>query len=96
MKKLMQSLWTSRTYDNIFTNKRGNCRGLSDELKATARNAQKTISMANFNQQYSQKCNIKITDWKEKTGGNRRQDFCEILREKVDVNPNAIHSWGKG
>ena len=63
---------------------------LSDELKATARNAQKAISMANFNQQYSQKCNIKITGWKEKAGEDLRKDFCEILREKVDVNPNEI------
>jgi uncharacterized coiled-coil protein SlyX len=63
---------------------------LSDKLKATARNAQKAISLANFNQQYSQKCNIKITGWTEKTGEDLRKNFCEILREKFDVNPNEI------
>lgn len=32
---------------------------MSDDLRITTKNAQQAISMANFNQQYSQKCNIK-------------------------------------
>ena len=65
---------------------------LTEELRQVARNARQAISMANFNQQYSQKCNIKILGWREQNRENLKENFCSILKEKVniDVNPADI------
>jgi hypothetical protein len=66
---------------------------LSDELKTAARNARQAISMANYNQQYSQKCNIKILGWREHTKENLREEFCNILKQRIQdlhVNPADI------
>lgn len=65
---------------------------MSDDLRITTKNAQQAISMANFNQQYSQKCNIKILGWREKSKEDLKQEFCAVLKQrvKVDVNPHDI------
>lgn len=69
---------------------------LSDELNTAARNARQAISMANFNQQYSQKCNIKLLGWREHSKENLREEFCKILKQRIDIDVNpadilAIH-----
>lgn len=48
---------------------------MSDELRITKENARQAISicMANFIQQYSQKCNIKLQGWIEKSKVNLKQ-----------------------
>lgn len=62
---------------------------MSDELRITTENARQAISicMANFIQQYSQKCNIKLQGWIEKV--NLKQEVCAVIQQKVkvDVNP---------
>ena len=63
---------------------------MTEELHAVARNARQAISMANFNQQYSQKCNIKIHGWREQTRENLREKFCSILKQKVK-GPVQLH-----
>lgn len=54
----------------------------------TYRNAQQAISMANFNQQCSQKCNIKILGCREQTKENFKENLCAILKRKVNINVN--------
>ncbi|KAK3101330.1 hypothetical protein FSP39_002733 [Pinctada imbricata] len=59
------------------------------------------LNMANYNQQYSQKNNMKILDWPEKRDEVLRRDFCEIVHSKtgIQVNPRdilAIHRVPKG
>lgn len=65
---------------------------LSDELATVARDARQATSMANFNLQYSQKCNIKILVWQEQRKKNLKENFCMILKQRVnmDVNPADI------
>lgn len=65
---------------------------ISDELSITTKNARQCISIANFNQQYSQRCNIKIFGWREKSKEDPKQKFCAVLKQKVkvDVNPQDI------
>jgi hypothetical protein len=79
-----------------FAKERRQLEKLTEELHAVARNARQAISMANFNQQYSQKCNIKIHGWKEQTKENLREKFCSVLKQKVNIEVNpadilAIH-----
>lgn len=67
---------------------------MSDELRITTENARQAISicMANFIQQYSQKCNIKLQGWIEKSKVNLKQEVCAVIQQKVkvDVNPQDI------
>ena len=54
------------------------------------------LTLANQNQQYSQKNNIKFLGWKEKPQENLRDDLCAIMKETVNLTINpadilAIH-----
>ncbi|XP_023933257.1 uncharacterized protein LOC112042639 [Lingula anatina] len=48
--------------------------------------------MANHNQQYSQKNNIKVLNWPEKPKENLKRDLCRVSKEKVnvDISPTSI------
>lgn len=67
---------------------------MSDELRITTENARQAISicMANFIQQYSHKCNIKLQGWIEKSKVDLKQEVCAVIKQKVkvDVNPQDI------
>lgn len=54
------------------------------------------MTLANQNQQYSQKTNIKFLNWAEEKDENLRKKLCKILKEavKMDLDPSdvlAIH-----
>ena len=71
-------------------------REIKSRLKSTESKYTEVLTMANFNQQYSQKNNVKILNWPEKRDENLRQEFCEVVRNKTgqSVNPRdvlAIH-----
>ncbi|XP_023931848.1 uncharacterized protein PF11_0207-like [Lingula anatina] len=61
-------------------------------LKETSHLAKTAVKMANYNQQYSQKNNIKFLNWPEKPKEDLRRDLCRILKEKVnvDISPASI------
>lgn len=67
---------------------------MSDELRITTENARQAISigMANFIQQYSQKYDIKLQGWIEKSKVDLKQEVCAVIKQKVkvDVNPQDI------
>lgn len=67
---------------------------MSDELRITTENARQAISicMANFIQQYSHKCNIKLQGWIENSKVDLKQEVCAVIKQKVkvDVNPQDI------
>lgn len=59
---------------------------LENQLKQTNDLASSAISMANFNQQYSQKNNIKILNWPEHDHQNLKEEFRTLVYEKAGVN----------
>lgn len=65
---------------------------MSDELRITTENAWQAISiyMANFIQQYLQKCNIKLQGWIEKSKVDLKQEVCAVLKQKVKVDIKDI------
>lgn len=71
-------------------------RSLNDKLKQCESAAQSAMTLANQNQQYSQKANIKFLNWAEEKNENLRSKLCTILKEavKMDLDPSdvlAIH-----
>ena len=52
------------------------------------------VTLANNNQQYSQKNNIKFTKWQECPNENHRSDLCKILKETVNVDLDAAEYIG--
>ncbi|XP_056001128.1 uncharacterized protein LOC130048448 [Ostrea edulis] len=61
-------------------------RGMKENLKLLQSRADSAIRLANQNQQYSQKSNIKFLRWEEKQGENLREDLYKILRESVNID----------
>ena len=60
-------------------------RGMKENLKLLQSRTDSALRLANQNQQYSQKCNIKFLKWEEKQNENLREDLCKILRESVSI-----------
>ena len=58
---------------------------LETQIRETNRLANTAVSMGNFNQQYSQKNNIKILNWPEHQGQNLKEEFCTLVNEKTGV-----------
>lgn len=58
---------------------------LDNQMKEINRLANTAISMGNFNQQYSQKNNVKILNWPEHQGQKLKEEFCKIVEEKTGV-----------
>lgn len=56
----------------------GNIRYLQDKLKDCKVTSQSAPSLANQNQQYPQKNNIKFMNWTEKPKENLRSELCRI------------------
>ena len=52
----------------------------------------KALRMSNFNQQYSQKNNIKIMNWREKRNENLRSELCDVMKKRANltVDPKDI------
>ena len=67
-------------------------RYLQDKLKDCQVTSQSALSLANQNQQYSQKNNIKFMNWAEKPNENLRNELCRILKNSVDLDldPNDV------
>ncbi|KAK3098593.1 hypothetical protein FSP39_021067 [Pinctada imbricata] len=79
-----------------FNKQAAEMREMKKRMSQCEENYQKVLSLSNFNQQYSQKNNIKVLKWSEKRDENLRSDFCEIVKSKTGqvVNPRdvlAIH-----
>lgn len=60
-------------------------RSLKDNLKRYQTLTETAYTLANQNQQYSQKNNIKFIGWKEKGQENLREDLCAIMKDTVGV-----------
>ena len=60
-------------------------RGMKENLKSLQIRTDSALRLANQNQQYSQKCNIKFLKWEEKQNENLREDLCKILHESVSI-----------
>lgn len=67
-------------------------RTLKDSLKRYQAMTETALTLANNNQQYSQKNNIKFLGWKEQRQENLREDLCSIMREAagVTIDPSDI------
>ncbi|KAK3092051.1 hypothetical protein FSP39_024746 [Pinctada imbricata] len=67
-------------------------RHLQENLNKTSKMVQSALQLANHNQQYSQKNNIKIVGWKESPRENLRSDLCKILKDKggLDIDPSTV------
>ena len=67
-------------------------RTLQNAMKRYKSLTETALTIANQNQQYSQKNNIKFLGWKEKAQENLREDLCEIMKNaaKVDIDPTDI------
>ena len=66
-------------------------RSLKENVKKYQSTADKALSLANHNQQYSQKNNIKFIGWKENAKENLREDLCAILKTAgVTTDPTDI------
>ncbi|XP_061164570.1 uncharacterized protein LOC133173609 [Saccostrea echinata] len=57
---------------------------LETKLKTVNELANTAVSMANFNQQYSQKNNIKILNWPERQG-QKLKEFCTIVAQRTGI-----------
>ena len=73
-------------------------RQMKEALKHCQTTSGEALQLANQNQQYSQKNNIKFWGWKEAKDEDLRSDLCDILKQKVnvDLDPKdvlAIHSY---
>ena len=71
-------------------------KSLSRDLDYTYHRAEEAISMANYNEQYSRKHNIKITNFKGETNDNLKNKFIKMVKDDLKVNLNktdvvAIH-----
>ena len=67
-------------------------RSLKDNMKRYQILTETAYTLANQNQQYSQKNNIKFLGWKEKGQENLRGDLCTIMKETagVIIDPSDI------
>ncbi|XP_078314714.1 uncharacterized protein LOC144619735 [Crassostrea virginica] len=67
-------------------------RRMSQQLKQCLFTAESALKLSNNNQQYSQKNNIKFTNWGEGKTENLREDLIKILRTTVglDLDPTDI------
>ncbi|XP_062599015.1 uncharacterized protein LOC134260484 [Saccostrea cucullata] len=61
-------------------------RALKEHLKRYQYLTETAVTLANSNQQYSQKDNIKFTKWNEQENENLRAELCAILKETVNVD----------
>jgi hypothetical protein len=70
-------------------------RQMKEALKhcQTTCTSEEALQLANQNQQYSQKNNIKFWGWKEAKDEDLRSDLCAILKQKVnvDLDPKDVH-----
>ena len=71
-------------------------RSLQNTLKNYRTLTESALTLANHNQQYSQKNNIKFLGWKEKPQENLREELCVVMKQAANVNINpadilAIH-----
>ena len=64
-------------------------RTLKENMKQCQSMTNTAVTLANNNQQYSQKNNIKFTKWQECPNENHRSDLCKILKETVNVDLDA-------
>jgi hypothetical protein len=60
-------------------------RSMQSQMKQYKSLTESALTLANQNQQYSQKNNIKFLGWKEKPHENLREELCAIMRETVNV-----------
>lgn len=67
-------------------------RSLQESMKHYQTLTETALTLANQNQQYSQKNNIKFLGWKEKPQENLREELCSIMRETVNltIDPTDI------
>lgn len=67
-------------------------RSLQSTMKRYRSLTESALTLANHNQQYSQKNNIKFLGWKEKPQENLREELCVIMKEaaKVTIDPADI------
>ena len=68
-----------------------------NQVEATEKRSQLAVKMANYNEQYSRKNNIKIMNMEEKpdeTENSLTSEMCKLLSEKcaVDLNPREIQA----
>ena len=61
-------------------------RQMKEALKHCQTTSGEALQLANQNQQYSQKNNIKFWGWKEAKDEDLRSDLCDILKQKVNVD----------
>ncbi|KAK3101469.1 hypothetical protein FSP39_003830 [Pinctada imbricata] len=75
-----------------FNKQESYLREIQQKLNECEKENKKIKEMANFNQQYSQKNNVKVIHWAEKRNENLRNEFCEIVQNKagITVNPSDI------
>ncbi|KAK3084898.1 hypothetical protein FSP39_020985 [Pinctada imbricata] len=70
-------------------------RSLRDELADSSHQSREALRMANFNEQYSRKNNLKVLNWKEENGEDLRKGLIEKVKKVgVEIQPweiNAIH-----
>lgn len=60
-------------------------RSMQNAMKRYKSLTESALTLANQNQQYSQKNNIKFLGWKETPHENLREDLCTIMKETVNV-----------
>lgn len=60
-------------------------REMSQKLKKCLFTAEAALKLSNSNQQYSQKNNIKFTNWKENKTEKLREDLIQILKSTVGI-----------
>lgn len=72
-----------------FSTQAKELRELKQNLKECQHVADAAVVLANNNQQYSQKSNIKFTNWQESEHENLRSDLCRILKETVNIDLDA-------
>lgn len=60
-------------------------REMSQQLKKCLFTAEAALKLSNSNQQYSQKNNIKFTNWKENKTEKLREDLIQILKSTVGI-----------
>ncbi|KAK3100577.1 hypothetical protein FSP39_022045 [Pinctada imbricata] len=70
-------------------------KSLKEELGDVSHRSKEAMCLANFNEQYSRKNNVKILNWKEEKGEDLRKELIEKVKEVgVEILPwqvNAIH-----
>lgn len=69
-----------------FSNQARELRSMMDNLKYIQHTSENALTLANQNQQYSQKNNIKFLKWEEKQTENLRDDLCHILKSTINID----------